>query len=207
MSLKRKRRMTLLTIVGLTAVLLITTGWNVMADIEPAPVLVPGGVYTGVHPPPLVYTFTRTVIPTDPAGNTMTFIYRCDNAYPTLGDPNPPLSETDHMTDFVGDMVRTGPNTWEGTAVAYGTKKVEAQPNPEMVYIAVFQGTLTYTDNGNSEVSEGMFALFLPQQDADGDGFPDEDQMPVYCGPSATVASKRMPMVPPCVPAPPPEGQ
>jgi hypothetical protein len=204
--MKTKRNTTIATLIALTAVLFITTGWQVMADIEPAPVLVPGGLYIGVHDPPNVYAFNKTVIPTDALGNTITTIYRCDNAYPNLGDPNPPLSEADHMTDFVGNAVRTGPNTWEGTAISCGTKKVEGQANPEMVWIAVWTGTTTLSDGGNTDISEGMFALYMPEQDTDGDAFPDEGQEPVWCGFHTNVA-RRLPMLAPCVPTTPPEGQ
>ena len=206
MIMKTKRNTALGALIALTAILFITTGWRVMADIVPTSVLVPGGLYIGVHDPPNVYAFNKTVIPTDALGNTITTIYRCDNAYPTLGDPNPPLSETDHMTDFVGNMVRTGPNTWEGTALCCGTKKVEGQPNPEMVWIMVWTGTTTLSDGGNTDVSEGMLSLYMAEQDADGDGFPDEGQEPIWCGPHTNVA-RRLPMVAPCVPPPPPEDE
>jgi hypothetical protein len=191
-----RRMILVVAIVVLTAGLFITTGWSVVADIEPVPVCVPSGVYTGVHDPPVVYTFTKTIIPTDPAGNTATYIYKTDNAYPTLGSPDPPLSEVDHITDLVGNMARTGPNTWAFTAVAYGTKKVEGQPNPEMVYILVAQGTSTYSDDANIETNEGTSALYLPEQDADGDGFPDADQQPIFSGPLAPVPCARLPVLP-----------
>jgi len=212
---KSERNIALLAIIVITAVLLIIP-WSLNAGSswaqdseEPWKYCNPGGVFTGIHPPmPWAYIITETIIPTDPVGNTITFIWKADNSDPTLGDPNPPLSEVDHMTDFVGNGIRTGPNTWDYTGVAYGTKKVEEQPNPEIVYIAVVRGTVTYADDCNSKESQGMFALYLPEQDVDGDGFPDEDQTPVYCGPSATIKMTRLPMVPPCVPPPtPPEGE
>jgi hypothetical protein len=201
-----KRNIILIAIIALTAGLLATT-WRVMADIDPVPVLVPGGIYTGVMPTPPEFTFTTTVVPMDPAGNTMAFIMRNDNHDPTLLDPNPPLSEADHLTDFVGNMVRTGSNTWDYTGVAYGTKKVEGQGRPEILYVAVVQGTTTCTEDGNALTSEGTFALYLPEQDANGDGFPDADQEPAYCGPPAAFTIVRMPVTPPCVPTPVPEDQ
>jgi hypothetical protein len=206
MKLKNNRNRVLVAVIGLAAVLLVTMGWSVMADIEPAPLCVPSGVYTGIHDPPLVYTFTKTIIPTDPAGNTATYIYRTDNGYPNMGATEPPLSEVDYMTDIVGNMVRTGPNTWAFTAICHGTKKVEGQPNPEMVYIAVFQGTSTYTEDGNTETNEGTIALYFPEQDVDGDGFPDEGQEPAFCGPVPPVPCTRLPVLSPCV-LPPPEGE
>ena len=201
--MKTKRNTALIALIALTAMLFITTGWKVMADIVPSPVLVPGGLYIGINEPPNTYAFTKTVIPTDAMGNTITSIYRCDNGDPTLG--NPDFAEVDHQTDFVGHMVRIGPKTWEGTAVSCGTKKVEGQPKPEIVWIMVWVGTTTLSDAGNTDVSEGMVALYMAEQDADGDGFPDEGQEPVWCGPHTNVA-RRLPIVAPCVPPPPPEG-
>lgn len=193
MKLRSKKNRVLMVVIGLGAVLLITTGWSVMADIVPVPICVPRGVYIGVYPAHQ-WTFIRTVIPTDPAGNTITSILSCDNADPTFGITDPPFSEVDHMTDYIGPMVRTGPNTWAHTAISYGTKKVEGQPKPEIVYIQVFEGTFTYTDDGNTEVVTGDFAIYLSEQDADGDGFPDEGATPIYCGPIPTVTATRMPM-------------
>jgi len=179
-----------------------------MASIEPVPVCVPSGIYTGVMPGALEFTFTTAVIPMDPAGNTMVFVQRNDNQPPTLGDPNPPLSEVDHMTDYAGNMVRTGPKTWDYTGMAYGTKKVEGQAKPEIVYIGVVQGTTTSTEDGNALTNEGMFALYMPEQDIDRDGFPDADQEPVWCGPHETFTITHMPIMPCCVPPPPPpEGE
>jgi len=208
MNLKRsKRNRALVGVIGPTAVLLIVTGWSVMADVEPAPVCVPSGVYVGVHVPPVEYPFMMTVIPTDPAGNTLTTIYWSDNGYPNLGIDQPPFSECDYFTKLLGHSVRTGPTTWTGTTIVYGTKKVEGQPNPEIVWIAVFEGTDTFSDDASTVLMEGSVALFLPEQDKDRDGWPDEDEVPLWCGEVEANTAVRMPMAFPWSPTPPPEGQ
>ncbi|MHC4521227.1 MAG: hypothetical protein ACYTAS_21745, partial [Planctomycetota bacterium] len=89
-----KSNTTILAVIVLTGLLLITASWAVMDDPVPAPVLVPSGVYTGVHP----QAFTDTLIPMDPAGNKMIFIMRNDNSDPTGGATEPPLSEADRLT-------------------------------------------------------------------------------------------------------------
>jgi hypothetical protein len=211
--MKTRRNLALVAIITMTALLLITSGWGVMADIVPAPTIVPSGAYTGVLRSPVgPYTVTMTVIPTDPAGNTMIFIARADNGDPTFMSTEPPAGEADHLTDYVGNMVRTGPNTWEYTGIAYGSKKVEGQLLPEILYMDVPHGTVTSTADGNILTTKGNSAYYLPEQDVDGDCFPDADQDPIYCSPldpeAAGVAMTRIPVTPPCVPTPlPPEGQ
>lgn len=205
-----KRKIFIVAIVGLTAGLLITTGWSVMADIVPTPVIVPGGIYTGVMANPAQFTFTAAVMPMDLAANRMIFIMRNDNCDPTYLATEPPGSEADHQTDFVVDMVRTAPDAWAYTGVAYGTKKVEGQAQPEIVYVTLVHGTTTSTEDGNTLTVEGSSSFYLPEQDADGDGFPDADQEPFYCGDPAVgpgFTMTRIPVTPPCVPTPVPEGE
>jgi len=189
--MKTKRNIALVVTMALTGVLFVTAGWNVMADIEPAPICVPSGVYTGIYNQ--TDTFTRTVIPTDPLGNTITNIYKPCNPDPTIGGN----FDADHMTDYVGNMVRTGPNTWAFTAISYGTKKVEGNPKPEIVYIGIVEATMTYTDDAKTEVLTGTFAFYSSEDDADGDGFPDEGATPIWSGPLPTTTATRMPMVSP----------
>lgn len=207
MIMRTKRKTALLAIIAMVAGLL-ATGWSVMADIVPAPVIVPSGVYTGLLRSPVgPYIVTLTVIPMDPAGNTMIFIVRSDNSDPTFMSTEPPSGEADHLTDYVGNMVRTGPDTWDYTGIAYGTKKVEGQLLPEILYMDVPQGTLTSTEDGNAFTIEGSSAFYLPEQDVDGDCFPDADQEPIYCSPPGLTTMTRIPIMPPCVPTlPPPEG-
>ena len=207
-----RRNIILVAIIALTAGLL-ATAWSVAANNEDDQVWTPcrpSGVYVGVHVPPSEYPFMLTVIPTDPAGDTLTTIYWSDNGYPNLGIDDPPFSECDYFTKLLGHSIRTGPTSWTGTSIAYGTKKVEGQPNPEIVWIAVFQGTDTYSDDANTVLMEGSIAIFLPGQDKDRDGWPDEDEVPLWCGEVEANTATHMPMVfpwEPTPPPPPPEGE
>ena len=201
MIMRTKRNITLVTIIALMAGLL-ATGWSVMADIEPAPVIVPSGIYTTVMGTPAgTYIITMTVIPMDPAGNTMILMAPNDNSDPTYFSTEPPTGEADHLTDYVANMVRTGPDTWAYTGIAYGTKKVEGQLLPEILYMDVPRGTVTSTADGNILTLENNTAFYLPEQDVDGDGFPDADQEPIYCSPVGLLPVTRMPVLPPCVPS------
>ena len=208
--MRTKRNTTRLVIIALMAGL-GATGWSVMADVVPAPVIVPGGIYTGaLNSPAGPFTVSISVIPMDPAGNKMICIADADNSDPTWGAQNPPSSETDHQTDFALNMVRTGPDTWDYTGIAYGTRKVEGQLLPEMVYMTVNYGTLTSTEDGKVLITKGNSAYYWADQDVDGDGFPDADQEPFYCVPFDPEAEgspwMRVPLLPPCVPAPLPGG-
>jgi hypothetical protein len=207
--MKMKSNTAALAIIVSTALLFIAVGWAVMDDPVPAPVIVPSGVYTGLLGSPVgPYTVTMTVIPMDPAGNTMIFIARADNSDPTFMSTEPPSGEADHLTDYVGNMVRTGPDTWACTGIAYGTKKVEGQLLPEILYMDVPRGTVTSTADGNILTGEVNSAYYLPEQDVDGDCFPDADQEPIYCSPPGPITMTRIPVTPPCVPTPlPQEGQ
>jgi hypothetical protein len=104
--------------------------------------------------------------------------------------------EADRETDWIGLTVQTGWNTFESTVVQYGTKKVEEQPLPQIVYIQVMYGNGRLVDLNTIE-AEGTSAIFLQDQDANGDGFPDEGQEPIWCGPY-TVTCKRVQIMPPC---------
>jgi hypothetical protein len=199
-----RRNTVAVAIIALIAGLFAST-WSAMAGFDPVPVLVPSGVYTGVRVPPAENPFMMTVIPMDPAGNTLTTIQWSDMGYPSLGIPQPPFSECDSMTEWLGNMLRTGPTTWTGTAIAYGTKKVEGQPNPEPIWLAVDQMAYTFSDDDNTVLMEGSTAVFLPEQDKDGDGWPDEDEVPVWCGeaPGGANTAMRMPTAFPWEPTPP----
>ena len=108
-----RRNIILVAIIALTAGLLATT-WSVAANNGDGQVWTPcrpSGVYVGVHVPPSEYPFMLTVIPTDPAGDTLTTIYWSDNGYPNLGIDQPPFSECDYFTKLLGHAVKTGPTS------------------------------------------------------------------------------------------------
>jgi N-acetylneuraminic acid mutarotase len=109
--------------------------------------------------------------------------------------------EATKKTDMVGMAVKTGFTTSKGTVVGYGVKAGELEE--ELVYIEVgsYEGTLI--DENTLELTATQ-SFYLPDQDADGDGFPDEGELPVLCTPYS-VLCRRVTLVPMCVPESPQE--
>ncbi len=141
-----------------------------------------------------------TVSPQDLGGTNFTSVVRVAKPEPTVFGSFP---DADHQSDHIGQTVKTGLNTYESTFVGYGTKKAELPGMlPEIVYISVLYGKGQLIDENTME-GEGTHAFYLPSADADGDGLPDEGQEPIACFPY-TITSKRVGLMPPCVPPPPP---
>jgi hypothetical protein len=109
--------------------------------------------------------------------------------------------EATKKTDMVGMAVKTGLTTLKGTVVGYGVKAGELEE--ELVYIEVgsYEGTLI--DENTLELTATQ-SFYLPEQDADGDGFPDEGELPVLCTPYM-IPCRRVTLVPMCVPESPQE--
>jgi hypothetical protein len=182
MSLKRKRNVKLVAIFAFTAVLLITTGWSVMAGVESEPVFVPSGSY--------IYAsgqrFAEIIIPNDPAGNTTTHIGPYLVVDPTLGGLFP---ESDNRFEAVGRGIRTGPYTWHTSAIQYGSKGKEIQ------YILLFSTEETFSKDGETMDMYWTAECYLAEQDADNDGFPDEGEVPLAAR-DGTHTLKRVPIRP-----------
>jgi len=140
-----------------------------------------------------------TVSPQDLGGSSFTCVMRPGKPEPTVFGSFP---DADHQSDHIGQTVRVGLNTYESTLVGYGTKKAELPGMlPEIVYISVIYSKAQLIDQ-NTMAGEGTHAFFLESADADGDGLPDENQEPIACFPFM-VTSKRVQLMPPCVPPPP----
>ncbi|MHC4301495.1 MAG: Kelch repeat-containing protein [Planctomycetota bacterium] len=111
--------------------------------------------------------------------------------------------EATKKTDMVGMAVKTGPTTSKGTLVGYGVKAGELEEELVYIEVASYEGTLV--DENTLELTATQ-SFYMPEQDADGDGFPDEGELPVLCTPY-TVPSRRVTLVPMCELTPPPNGQ
>ena len=98
--------------------------------------------------------------------------------------------------------VRTGLDSFESTFVTYGIKKGEG-PVAQLVNIGICNASWRLTGPNTNE-GECTVAFYLAEQDINGDGFPDEGQEPVVCMPFA-YTSRRLTMMPGCVPTPMPE--
>jgi hypothetical protein len=97
---------------------------------------------------------------------------------------------------MVGELVMTGPDTVEFTAVWYGMKK--GVPFDQVVVIGVNSGQARFTGPGKSEGTHHL-AMYAPGADVDGDGLPDPGQAPAVCLP-ATSIDTRVGLMPPCKP-------
>lgn len=133
------------------------------------------------------------VIANDPACTRTTHITKYYYLDPTLGGMFP---EATSYSDAVGMGVRTGHNTWDITVMRYGAN------GPKKVYIVVMSGVETYTDDASVQEATFTAAIYLAEQDKDGDGWPDEDESPQMCLP-LTLTSPRMPILPMCEIMPP----
>jgi hypothetical protein len=121
------------------------------------------------------------------------------NANPTNFGMFPDVDRGSH---WVSQTVRTGPDTFETTMLQYGTRSREQMPH-ELVTIGISQSTWRITGPDTKE-GEATFAGYLASQDADGDGFPDEGEVPVSCSPF-TFTGRRLRVMPGCELTPLPE--
>ena len=110
--------------------------------------------------------------------------------------------DVDGGSQWVTQTVRTGPDTLATTMLSYGTKSRENALH-ELAHISIVTATWQITGPDTNE-GQATMATYLASQDADGDGFPDEGEEPVSCMPFA-FTSKRLRVIPGCVPAPVPE--
>jgi hypothetical protein len=101
--------------------------------------------------------------------------------------------ESEGATHYVGQILKTGPKTFEATIQKYATKKGTG-PVSDIVFIEVghMQGQFVDEDTISAEA---RVAVFSPKQDADGDGFPDPLEEPMLCQ-SFPVTAKRQKLMP-----------
>lgn len=88
--------------------------------------------------------------------------------------------EATALSELAGNVIRLDKNLYQGTHLAYGTKKAEGQLAPEIVWIVLLTTVFTIEDPSYLTVASGM-SLYLPAQDKDDDGVPDLDETPVEC--------------------------
>jgi hypothetical protein len=97
------------------------------------------------------------------------------------------------MSDMVGELVMTGPDTGNFTVVWYGMKR--SFPFDQVVCIGVNSGQVKFTGPGKSEATHAL-AFYAPSTDADRDGIPDPGQAPALCLPSLS-HDTRVPLLAP----------
>ncbi len=143
----------------------------------------------------------ETFTPLDPAGDRLAYRQQFINADPTFLSIFP---EADNQSHLIGEAVKTGLNTYEFTIIGYGFKNQPADRG-QLKYIWVSSGTTILTDRNTRQDTDLYLSLYGPDKDVNpADGLPDEGAEPDLClGPFGGVM-KRVQLMPPCVPTPPP---
>lgn len=93
----------------------------------------------------------------------------------------PPFGPTDFLSPLLVEAEMTGPETFDFNVMWYGMRK-PAPGSPmtaEIAYIGRDWGTMTFVAP-NKMRGVHRIEVYLPFQDADGDGLPDEGQPPLY---------------------------
>jgi len=172
----RKSLIVALVITLTGALLTIGEGFTTAdnGQIEPWTSCNPAGTYYGVNPM-FSIAASVTIIPNDPACTSISCIQKIFYMDHTFDGMFPDVVTA---TDTVGNGVRTGPNTWQVTLIRYGTDGA-AEPK----YIAMITGDFEFPDDASGLERKCTWALYLPEQDKDGDGYPDDDETPMICIP------------------------
>ncbi len=156
--------------------------------IEPWAPCNPAGSYYGNHPVEPVAAAV-TIIPNDPECRSITCIQKIYYMDHTLGGMFPDVVTA---SDTVGMGVRTGPTTWRMTLIRHAT-----DGGAGLKYMALITGDFEYRDDVNAMERKCTWALYLPEQDKDDDGWPDEDETPMICIPDEGLMP-RMKVLPKC---------
>jgi hypothetical protein len=203
--IENKKSIAVMVIIVVTA-LMLAGPWDIVVgdEDEGLPHVKPCGVYTGKDPGGA--TWNQTLIPCDPACNRMTAVVKYANISP-VGPGFPLFPTTEFRTDLVGNLVRTGPNTWDFTWIGYGVEKPPPDQAPNLyawplTYIIVMSGTQTFTNNGDLATYNIAMGIWVPEDDVNPvDGVPDEGVEPFFSTPNYpepvfAVTGTRLPVVP-----------
>jgi len=188
MKTKRNLALALLGVAAGAIVILTQTAWS---DRNHQPFKFEGAWIGKAPGTPLTWTYT--LAPSDSSGRRAALTGGFVTGDPTLFGLFPDAKTS---TPFVGDCVVTGHDSGTYTALHYGMKN--GASGPEIVYIVMDAGTITQKAPGRLEVVHTL-AIYLPAQDADGDGLPDKGQSPIACVPVPSLDT-RLPIVAPCQP-------
>jgi len=160
------------------------------------------GVWITTVPTPMGNMIIKgTWVAQDAAQTRLTGEFEQINTYPVLIDVYPDSEQV----KFAGALAqKIGLNKYEMTTLEYFTRT--AGPSlEEIVGIGIVAGTFELIGPDLVQ-GQGTGAYYMPEQDTDQDGFPDEGQEPVVCVPWEWTG-KRLSTMAGCVPTPLPEGE
>jgi predicted ester cyclase len=133
--------------------------------------------------------------PLDPEGNRLLYTVKFVNEVASL----PGVPAIDYVSQFIGEAVKTGLNTYEYTVVCYAATHQDepGQRRGQVKVIATITGRAEML-GPDQRYDTQMYKWFTADQDVDpADGFPDAGQEPVLTlGPFAGDAFTRVPLVP-----------
>ena len=153
------------------------------------------GTYVHVSPPfgeGNAAVVVTTLVALDPMGTRLKMAEDWPNSAPEWGDIQTPL---------YGEAVKVGHDTYKFSLTGWMFKKLQVGRG-ELESIIVMVGSLRLIDCDTIETFDVYTSIYGPEQDKDGDGFPDSDEEPNTCfgGPGASDTRKRIPMMEPCEP-------
>lgn len=133
-----------------------------------------------------------TLVPLDPMGTRLKMVERWPNTDPSFGDIQTPM---------FGEAVKIGHDTYKFSTIGYSFKKLQAGRG-ELESIFGIVGSFRIIDCDTIETFDVYTSGYGPEQDKDGDGFPDSDEKPNSCfgGPGPSETRKRIPFMEPCEP-------
>lgn len=161
----------------------------------------PEGTWIVTVPTPMGnLTMVHVMHPLDSSGTRYGGVLWQVNANPTNFGMFPDFTGGGQF--WATESVRTAPNTYETGMIVYSTKPGD-EPVEQVGSVDFATSTWTITSPDTNE-GQATSATYLAGQDADGDGLPDEGQVPAVCMPFP-FTSKRVKIMPACVPTPMPE--
>ncbi|MBN2326843.1 MAG: hypothetical protein JXR73_06790, partial [Candidatus Omnitrophica bacterium] len=186
-----KNRILKLTTISVMALALAFLPWG--AQAQDAGDCIPNGAYSGGFADGqfagLFWNFVITMHDPEGSRGSVNFNW-CTNRidlFPTHEEYAP----------MVGDLVRTGPNTWDMTVIGNGADGPVGTGANNLLFISVMSGSCTFSENCDEMYYSGAYAVFQPYQDVNPtDGIPDEGEEPYICFPAESV-SHRVKVMPP----------
>lgn len=166
----------LVFVLALAAVVAAT--WDADADARDRGGCGPAGTWVF---PNGTETFVRT-------GDTFQFHFDGDGTNDwSVGGQFPGAMEPN--AGILGEIRRLRGNVWAFRGISPIVAPSE-DGGFELAYIGIHEGTVTF----DCDVQEGLrdFSVFLPEQDADGDGLPDEGEEPVIFAPDNPFSARRL---------------